>query len=331
MSDERPSVLVTRRIPEESLQPLRDAGVDIRQWESDDPMPREVLLAEAAPVRGLLPMVSDRVDAELLDAAPLLKVVGNYAVGYDNIDLSACTQRGVVACNTPGVLTETTADLAWALIMAAGRRIVEAAEYVKQGRWKTWEPLLLLGRDIHHATLGIVGMGRIGWEVARRGFGFDMRVLYYDVNRRPDLEAQAPIEYVDFATLLREGDFVSVHVDLNPSTRHLFSTQQFKLMKRTAYLVNAARGPIVDPRALYEACRSGEIAGAGLDVTEPEPIPPDDPLLTLPNVLVLPHIGSASHDTRRKMGTLAAENIAAVLAGRRPPTPLNPEVLEERA
>ncbi len=326
MSD-RASVLVTRRIPSRSLEPLRDAGFEVRQWDSDDPIPRDVLVAEVAHAQGLLPMVTERVDDALLDAAPLLRVVGNYAVGYDNVDVPACTRRGVVACNTPGVLTETTADLTWALLMASARRVVEAADYVRHGSWTTWGPMLLLGQDVHHATLGIVGMGRIGWQVARRAFGFDMRVLYHSRRRRADLETQGPIQYVDFETLLRDSDFVSIHVDLNPSTRHLFSTAQFKLMKATAHLVNAARGPIVDPRALYEACKSGEIAGAALDVTDPEPIPAGDPLLSLPNVLILPHVGSASEETRYQMGRLAAENIAAVLQGRPPPTPLNPEVL----
>ncbi len=323
MQDDRPSVLVTRRIHEASLEPLRKANLHIRQWESADPMPRNVLLREVASVQGLLPMVSDRVDQDLLDAAPLLKVVANYAVGFDNIDVPACTRRGVAVCNTPGVLTETTADMTWALLMAVARRLVEGVDHARAGNWNAWGPLLLLGHDVHHATLGIVGMGRIGWEVARRAFGFDMRVLYYNRNRRPDLEAKGPIEYVDFERLLRESDYITVHVDLNPSTHHLFSTPQFKLMKRSAKLINAARGPIVDPEALYAACRDGEIAGAGLDVTEPEPLPADSPLMTLPNVVVTPHIASASEETRLKMGELAASNIAAVLTGHPPLTPLN--------
>ena len=328
MADERPIVLVTRRIPDEGPRILRDAGLEVRQWESDEPIPREKLLAEVASAHGLLCMTTDRVDQALLDAAPRLRVVGNFAVGYDNIDVPACTRRRVVACNTPGVLAETTADLTWALLLAVARRIVEGVKFVEQGRWAYWGPRILLGQDVHHRTLGIVGMGQIGWEVARRGLGFDMRVLYYSRTRRTDLEARAPIRYVDFETLLRESDFVSIHVSLSAETRHLFSTPQFKAMKRTAFLINAARGPIVDQRALYEACRDGEIAGAGLDVTDPEPIPMDDPLLTLPNVVIVPHIGSATLATRTRMGTLAAENIAAVLTGRRPPTPLNPEVLE---
>ena len=328
MPNETPVVLVTRRIPGEGPRTLREAGLEVRQWESDEPIPRERLLAEVANAQGLLCMSADRVDQALLDAAPRLRVVGNFAVGYDNIDVPACTRRRVVACNTPGVLAETTADLTWALLLAVARRVVEGVEYVKQGHWKYWGPRILLGQDVHHRTLGIVGMGQIGWEVARRGLGFDMRVLYYSRTRRTDLEARAPIQYVDFEALLRESDFVSIHVSLSAETRHLFSTPQFRAMKRSAILVNAARGPIVDQAALYEACKDGQIAGAGLDVTDPEPIPPDDPLLSLPNVVVLPHIGSATLATRTRMGTMAAENIAAVLTGRRPPSPLNPEVLE---
>lgn len=329
MSADRKMVLITRRIPGDGPRLLQAAGLEVRQWHSDQPMPRDVLLAEVADVHGLLAMATDAVDVALLDAAPHLVVVGNYAVGYDNIDVPACTARGVVACNTPGVLAETTADLTWALLLGIARRVVEAAEYVKRGSWTYWGPEVLLGQDLHHRTLGILGLGQIGWEVARRAFGFDMRVLYHSRTRREDLEARAPgaLEFAAFDTLLAESDYVSVNVSLNPSTRHLVGAEQLRKMKRTAYLVNAARGPIVDQRALYEACRDGVIAGAALDVTDPEPIPLDDPLLTLPNVLILPHIGSATRGTRERMGTRAAENVAAVLTGRRPPSPINPSVL----
>lgn len=328
-SNSRRTVFITRRIPGDGPRLLREAGLEVRQWDSDQPVPRDALLAAVADVHGLLTMATDPVDAALLDAAPLLKVVGNYAVGYDNVDVPACTARGVLACNTPGVLAETTADLTWALLLGIARRVVEAAEYVQRGEWVTWGPEVLLGQDVHHRTLGILGLGQIGWEVAKRAFGFDMRVLYHSRTRREELEARAPgtLEFVDLDTLLAESDYVSVNVSLDPSTRHLVGAKQLRQMKRTAYLVNAARGPIVDQRALYEACRDGVIAGAALDVTDPEPIPMDDPLLTLPNVLVLPHIGSATRTTRERMGTRAAENIAAVLTGRRPPSPVNPEVL----
>lgn len=323
-----PIVLVTRRIHGEAPRLLRDAGLEVRVWDRDDPIPREELLRQAADADGLLSMVTERVDAALLDAAPRLRVVGNMAVGYDNVDVPACTARGVVVCNTPGVLTETTADLTWALILAAARRIPEGVESVKQGEWKTWGPLSLLGADVHHKTLGIVGLGRIGWEVAKRAFGFDMRVLYWSRGRREQLERDWPLRYVELDQLLAESDFVSLHVSLSEHTRGLIGREQLARMKRSAYLVNAARGPIVDQRALYEACRDGVIAGAALDVTDPEPIRADDPLLALPNVTIVPHVGSATNETRLHMATLAARNIAAVLTGQMPPAPLNPDVLQ---
>jgi glyoxylate reductase len=220
-------------------------------------------------------------------------------------------------------LAETTADLTWSLILTLGRRIGEAIDHVKDGRWHEWNPNVLLGQDVHHRTLGIVGLGAIGWQVARRALGFDMRVLYYSGHRHPDLEAQAPVRYVDLETLLQQSDFVSLHAAFTPTTRHMFSTPQFKLMKPSAYLINVARGGLVDQQAVYAACRDGEIAGAALDVTDPEPMPADDPLLELPNVIVVPHIGSATVATRIRMGTLASENIVAVLNGAAPPTPVN--------
>jgi len=274
-------------------------------------------------VHGLLASITERVDQELLDAAPALRVVAEYGVGYDNIDVEACTRRGVVVCNTPGVLAETTADLTWSLILTVGRRIGEAIDHVKDGQWQGWNPNVLLGQDVHHRTLGIVGLGAIGWQVARRALGFDMRVLYYSAHRHPELEAQAPVSFVDLEALLRESDFVTLHAAFTPATRHMLSTAQFKLMKKTAYLINVARGGLIDQRAVYEACRDSEIAGAALDVTDPEPMPRDDPLLTLPNVIVVPHIGSATVATRIRMGTLASDNIVAVLKGATPPTAVN--------
>jgi glyoxylate reductase len=274
-------------------------------------------------VEGLLCMITERVNQELLDAAPVLKVVATFGVGYDHIDVAVCTRRNVVVCNTPGVLTETTADLAWALILGVARRIGEGAQVIKRGEWKDWSPNFMLSQDVHHATLGVVGLGAIGWQVARRAFGFDMPVLYASRRRHADLEAQGPVRHVDLDTLLRESDFVSLHVPLTPDTRHLIGARELGLMKPSAFLINTARGPIVDQRALYEACAAGSIAGAGLDVTDPEPMAADDPLLSLANVLVVPHVGSASYGTRIKMGRLAAENIAAVLSGRRPPAAVN--------
>ncbi len=324
----RPRVYVTRRIPEAALDLLR-AVADVAVWDSEDqPVPRDVLLREVAQADGLLSLLTDRIDAEVMDAAPRLRVVANFAVGYDNIDVPAATRRKIVVTNTPEVLTETVADFAFCLILAAARRLVEADRYTRAGRWKTWEPMLLAGQDVHHATLGLIGLGRIGSAVARRAQGFAMRVLYYDVVRRPDLEEDLRITYRSLDEVLREADIISVHVPLTPQTRHLIGREQFALMKPTAVFVNTSRGPVVDQRALTEALASGRLFAAGIDVFETEPVPADDPLLRLDNVVVAPHIASASVPTRTRMATLAAENLVAVLQGRRPPTPVNPEVLE---
>jgi glyoxylate reductase len=319
----RPTVLVTRRYPDGSTQPLLAAGLGVDQWQPEEPMSRETLLAKVSGVHGILASITERIDQELLDHAPALQVVAEYGVGYDNIDVDACTRRRVVVCNTPGVLAETTADLAWSLLLGIGRRIGEAIQYVKDGQWQGWSPNVLLGADVHHRTLGIVGLGAIGWQVARRALGFDMRVLYFSAHAHPELEAQAPIQRVDLETLLRESDFVCIHAALTPETRRMFGAAQFQQMKPTAYLINVARGGLVDSEALYAACRDGEIAGAALDVTDPEPISATDPLLRLPNVIVVPHIGSSSVATRIRMGTLASENIVAVLAGNAPPSAVN--------
>lgn len=326
----RPKVFVTRLIPEPGLEILR-RHAEVEVWPGEEPPPDEVLRAKAGEVDGLLTMVTDRVDRALLEAAPRLKVVSNMAVGYDNVDVAAATERGIPVCHTPGVLTDTTADFAFGLLMAVARRVVEADKFVRAGRWRTWGPMAFLGYDIHGATLGIVGLGRIGLGVAERAQGFRMRVLYYDPVRRPEAEARLGLEYVGrLEDLLPRCDFVSIHVPLTRETYHLFGEAQLRLMKPTAILVNTARGPIVDPRALYRALTEGWIAGAGLDVTEPEPIPPDDPLLTLDNVVVTPHIASASHATRARMAVLAAENLVAVLSGGRPKHCVNPEVLARR-
>ncbi len=329
--DQRSSVLVTRLYPEGATQPLLDSGFSIDQWDVEDAMSRELLLAKVAHVSGILASITERIDAVVLEHAPALRVVAEYGVGYDNIDVEACTRRGVVVCNTPGVLAETTADLTWSLILGIGRRIGEAIDHVKRGDWQAWSPNVLLGADVHHRTLGIVGLGAIGWQVARRAFGFDMRVLYSSAHAHPDLEAQAPITRVDIETLLRESDFVSIHAALTPATRHMFGSAQFALMKSSAYLINVARGGLVDQPALYAACRDGQIAGAALDVTDPEPISVTDPLLDLPNVIVVPHIGSSSIATRIRMGTLASENIVAVLLGRQPPSAVNLAALKQRS
>ena len=286
-----------------------------------------MLLKEVPEIDALLSLLTDKIDAPIMDAAPKLRVISNMAVGFDNIDVREATRRKIVVCNTPGVLTETTADFAFALLLAAARRVAEGERNVKEGKWKTWGPMILLGHDVHHATLGIIGLGRIGAEVAKRAKGFDMKILYYDSVRRPELEKTLGVEFRDLKTLLGESDFVTVHAPLLPETYHLIGEEQFKIMKKTAIVVNTARGPIVDPKALYNALRDHQIAYAALDVTEPEPIPLSDPLLTLNNILIVPHIASASVATRTKMALMAVDNLLAALRGERPPYIVNPEVL----
>lgn len=320
-------IFVTRLIPKAGLD-LLYGFAELRIWQEEVPPPRDVLLEEAGEVDGLLSLLTDTIDAELMDAAPRLKVVSNYAIGYDNVDVEAATERGIMVCHTPGVLTDTTADFAFALLACVARRVVEASEYVREGRWKTWGPMLCLGYDLHGATLGLVGLGRIGSGVAKRATGFDMRILYHDVSRQPSREEELGLTYVDLETLLRESDFVSLHTPLTPETHHMMGREQFTMMKSTAILINTSRGQVVDQKALYEALVSGGIAGAGLDVTDPEPILRDDPLLTLDNCVVVPHVASASVATRTMMATMAAENLIAALQGRMPRNPVNPEVLD---
>jgi lactate dehydrogenase-like 2-hydroxyacid dehydrogenase len=320
-----PTVLVTRRVPQPVLDRIA-AVAHMRLWEEDRPIPREVLLDWIRGCAGLYSLLTDRVDEEVLQAAgPGLKVVSNMAVGYDNIDVPACTAHGVPVGNTPGVLTETTADLTLALLLATARRIVEAAEFVKAGKWVTWRPMELTGQDVHGSTVGIIGLGRIGKAVARRLRGFDCHIIYAD--NQPDPEAGAlGAGYVELDSLLKASDFVLVHCPLNERTRGLIGARELALMKPTAILINTARGPIVDQEALLDALRRGVIGGAGLDVTDPEPIPPDHPLLKLDNVVVLPHIGSASVATRTRMAHMAADNLIAGLRGERLPNCVNPEV-----
>ena len=325
----RPRVLVTRLIPDEGLDPVR-AACEVDLWEDELPPPREELLRRVAGVDGILSLLTDRIDDELLDAAgPQLKVVSNFAVGFDNIDVPALTRRRIPAGNTPGVLTETTADLAFALLMAAARRIPESVDYVRDGRWKTWGPMLLMGVDVHGGTLGIIGFGRIGREMARRGRGFGMRILYHDVHpATPEDEAELGATRVEMDELLAASDFITLHVNLTDETHHLIDAGALAAMKPTAVLVNTSRGPVVDPAALETALREGEIFAAGLDVTEPEPLPADHPLVALPNCVVVPHIASASRVTRGRMAAMAAANLLAGLGGERLPTPVNPEVYD---
>ena len=298
--------------------------------EADKPLGRTELIARLKGRQGLICLITDAIDAPLLAACPDLKVVANVAVGFNNIDVAEATKRGVVITNTPDVLTETTADFAWTLLMATARRVVEADYYVRQGKFTHWEFMLLLGGDIHGKTLGIIGFGRIGRAMARRARGFDMRVLYQDaVAADPATERELRATRTDTATLLRESDFVTLHTPLLPETQHLINTQSLKTMKKTAYLVNASRGPVVDEAALAQALKEGWIAGAGIDVFEREPeVHPA--LMGLPNAVLAPHIASASSDTRLKMANLAVDNCLAVLEGKTPPTPVNPEVLARR-
>jgi lactate dehydrogenase-like 2-hydroxyacid dehydrogenase len=301
---------------------------DVDLWEDELPPPRDELLRRIAGVDGVLTLLTDRVDDAFLGAAgPGLKVVSNYAVGFDNVDVAACARRGIPVGNTPGVLTETTADLAWALLMAAARRVSEGERYVRDGSWKTWGPLLLLGPDVHGATIGIVGFGRIGQAMARRAQGFGMEILYHDVQELPR-EVTEPLgaTYLPLEELLPRSDFVSIHVSLSAETRGLINAETLSWMKPTAILVNTSRGPVVDTDALVDALRRGVIAGAALDVTDPEPLPADHPLVGLDNCLVVPHIASASFATRGRMATMAAANLLAGVRGERLPTPVNPEV-----
>ena len=326
----RPRVFVARRIPDAGLAPIVEA-CDADVWEDELPPPRDELLRRVAGCDGVLTLLTDRVDDEFLDAArSSLRVVSNYAVGFDNVDVPACTRRGIPVGNTPGALTETTADLAWALLMAAARRVAEGDRYVRAGRWRTWGPQLLLGGDVHGATLGIVGFGRIGQAVARRAAGFGMTILYWSRTRaEPSVERELRATFVVLDELLERSDIVTLHVSLNDETRHLIDAAALARMKPTAVLVNTARGPVVDQAALVEALRDGSIAAAGLDVTDPEPMAADDPLLERDNCLVVPHIASASYATRGKMAAMAAANLLAGLSGERLPNPVNPEVYRD--
>jgi glyoxylate reductase len=324
----KPKVFVTRRIAQQALDMIAQVA-EMEMWSQELPPPYEVLIEKIRNIEGLLTLLTDRIDAALMKAAPKLKVISNLAVGYDNIDIAEATRRGIVVGNTPGVLTETTADFAFALLMAAARRVVEGDRFTRKGLWKTWGPMIMLGQDIHHATLGIVGLGRIGAEIAKRAKGFDMKVLYYDPIRQIEAEKQLGVEYVsELPTLLSQSDFVSLHLPLCPETHHLIGAAELAMMKPTAILVNTSRGPIVDQKAIYEALKSRQIFAAALDVTEVEPIPLEDPLLTLDNVIIAPHIASASFATRTKMAVMAARNLIAGLHSQIPPNCVNPEVIK---
>ncbi len=324
----RPRVYVTRELPGDALDRLRErAQADV--WPQELPPSREELASAVRTAEGLLCLLTDNIDAALLDDAPRLRVVSTMAVGYDHIDVEACTRHGIAVTNTPGVLTDATADFAFALLLAAARRLPEGERAVREGRWTTWHPSFLLGRDVNGATLGIVGLGQIGVAMARRARGFDMRVLYHNRERRPEIEADLGVEPRSFHQLLEESDFVSVHAPLTPETRHMFNDEAFGRMKPAAIFVNTSRGAVVDEAALHRALESGRIAGAAIDVTEVEPLPKQDPLLRLPNLVVTPHIGSASISARERMASLAVDNLLDVLDGRRPAHCVNPQVLRD--
>ncbi len=322
----KPRIFVTRIIPEKGLEMIRQ-DFEIEVWPDRLPPSYDAMTQKAKGCDGLLCLLTDRIDKDLMDAiGPQLRVISQMAVGFDNIDIAAATASHIPVGNTPGVPTETTADFAWALMMAAARRIVEGDKFTRAGRWETWGPIDFLGPDITGATLGIIGFGRIGQGMAKRAQGFDMRVLYFDRKRHPEAEHLYGAHFVRLDTLLRESDFVSVHTVLSEETYHLMDEARLKMMKPGGILINTARGPVVDPAALYQALASRAIAYAALDVTEPEPIQPEDPLLTLDNIIIAPHIASASFQTRNKMAVMAAANLIAGLKGERLPNCVNPQV-----
>jgi glyoxylate reductase len=310
----KPKVYVTRHLPQAAREELEEA-CEVAIWDEEFPPPYDMIVEQVADKEGLVCLLTDRIDAGLMDAAPNLKVISQVAVGYDNIDVAAAKERGIAVGNTPGVLTDATADFAFTLLMAATRRLGEAYDYVRAGKWETWGLTSFLGQEVYGATLGIVGMGRIGQAVAKRARGFDMKVLYHNRSRLPEVEAQLGAGYRDFDDLLRESDFVSLHVNLTEETQGLMDGRALALMKPTGILINTARGPVVDSEALYEALKEGEIAYAALDVTDPEPLPADHKLLTLPNCLVAPHIASATVASRTLMARMAVRNCVAGVRG----------------
>lgn len=311
----KPKVVVTRRIPKPGIERVNEE-CDVQQWDSEEPIPREKLLEWVEGIDGLYCLLTEKIDDELLDAAgPNLKVVSTMSVGYDHVDVAVCLKRGVAVGNTPGVLTDTTADFAMTLLLTTARRVPESIDAIRAGEWTTWKPEWMAGLDVSGSTVGIVGLGRIGATVARRLSGFDCRILYYDVAPIPDVAEPLGAEFVDMDTLLAESDFITVHTQLNDSTYHMFDAEAFDKMKDSAIFVNTSRGGVVDQDALYDALVEGKIRAAGLDVTIPEPLPPDHPLMKLPNAVVAPHIASASVETRAKMSLIAAENLIAGVKG----------------
>jgi glyoxylate reductase len=326
----KPKVFVTRIFPDAGLSKVK-AACDAEIWPEPLPPPYELIRQKVSKCDGLLSLLTDKIDPGLMDAGPQLKVVSNFAVGFNNIDVKAATERGICVGNTPGVLTDATADMAFCLLIAAARRVVEGHAYTLSGKWQTWEPLGHLGQDLAGRTIGIVGMGRIGFAMAQRcKGGWGMQVLYYDVYKNEKAETQLGARQVDLDTLLKDSDFVSVHTDLNEKTRGMFGAAAFRKMKRTAVFINTARGPLVDEKALHDALKSGTIFAAGLDVTDPEPPRMDNPLLKLPNVVIAPHIASATVETRNAMAEIAADNLIAGVTGQPLRAWVNPEVGPKR-
>ncbi|MBO0997182.1 D-glycerate dehydrogenase [Bacillus sp. SD075] len=314
----KPKIYITRKLPEQIIEGL-SRKYDVRMWGQEDiPVPRVVLEEEMKEVEGLLCLLTEQIDESLIEQAPNLKIIANMAVGHNNIDVQSATKRGILVTNTPGVLTETTADLTFGLLLATARRMMEAEDYLRSGRWETWSPMQLTGQDVHGATLGIIGLGRIGEALAKRAKGFDMNLIYFNRSRKYEQEKELGIEYQPLEKLLQISDFVCVMLPLTPETAYMIGKEQLELMKGTAVLINTARGGIIDEKALYKALENREIWAAGLDVFEEEPVPVDHPLLTLPNVVTLPHIGSASIATRLKMATLAVQNLMEGLSGDTP-------------
>jgi len=320
----KPYVFMSRIVPEEAVNILKE-NFEVSIWEKDCPVTKERLLEEANKADGLYVMLTDIIDKELFDQAPNLKVVSNMAVGYDNIDVKTATEKGVFVTNTPGILSDTTADLTFGLLMDTARRLSEANRYLLEGKWTQWSPMLLAGQDVYGSTIGIIGMGRIGQAVAKRAKGFDMKILYHNRNRKPEVEKELGAEYRSLDDLLKESDFVVLLTPLTPETVNLIGKREFALMKSSAVFINVSRGATVDEEALYQALKNKEIWAAGLDVFKQEPIPMNHPLLELDNVVALPHIGSASIKTRRNMAILAAENLRDVLLKKESPHIINPE------
>ncbi len=326
----KPKVFVTRQIPANGLEKIHSC-CDAEVWSEPLPPPRDVLLSKVADCDGLLSLLTEKVDGELMDAAPRLKVVSNYAVGFNNIDIAAATQRGICVGNTPDVLTDATADMALTLMLAAGRRLVESNRDTLDGKWKTWEPLGYIGQDLVGKTIGILGLGRIGYAVAKRCHGgWGMKVLYHDLRANPQAEQELGARQVDLDTLLAQSDYVSLHANLDDSTRGLFNTATFRKMKPTAVLINTARGPLVVEADLAQALKDGIIFAAGLDVTDPEPPDVNNPLLRLPNCVVAPHIASATVSSRGGMAEIAADNLIAGISGKPLRAWVNPEVADKR-